>query len=96
MRIYIAGKITGLDTESVNEKFNTAKLIIKSLGYEPVSPLDNGCASECWCEQMMSCLPMLMSCDGVYFLSDWKDSDGAKIERTFALKSGKLIIDNKY
>lgn len=95
MRIYIAGKITGLPFDEAQAKFNDAKEQLKNWGYEPVSPLDNECVSECWCEQMMACLPMLLSCTGIHLLTNWTDSEGAKIELTFAMKKGMYVIEQQ-
>lgn len=92
MKIYIAGKISGLHYAEVEAKFNQAKQHLRNWGYEPISPLDNDCASSCWAEQMMACLPLLLSCGGIYLLSDWEQSDGARIEHTFALKRKMYII----
>ena len=79
--------------ELVKKKFEAAKELLKAWGYEPVSPLDNGCTSTDWAEQMMACLPMLLSCGGVYMLDNWMDSDGAKIELFFAEKRGLYILE---
>lgn len=95
MKIYIAGKITGLPIEEVCSKFNAAKEHLSKLGYTPISPLDNGCDSTCWATQMMACLPMLLDCKAIYMLTDWEDSAGAIIERTFALKNSMQIIEQQ-
>lgn len=93
MKIYIAGKITGLPPAVVRQSFEMAKLQLQNWGYNPISPLDNECTSMCWCDQMRACLDMLLDCKGIYLLSNWEDSDGAKIEMTFARKRGMYIIE---
>lgn len=92
MKVYIAGKISDLPINEVREKFDAAKQRVKEMGFEPVSPLENGCKSEYWHEQMMACLPLLLECDGIYMLEDWTESQGARIEYTFAQMAGKMII----
>lgn len=92
MKVYIAGKISDLPPHEVATKFNAAKAKLTAMGYTPVSPLENGCKSEHWHEQMMACLPMLLECDGIYMLEDWTESNGARIEYTFATQAGKLVL----
>lgn len=92
MKIYIAGKVSHLNYAEVEAKFDRAKKMLQNWGYEPISPLDNDCQSSCWCDQMMACLPLLMTCGGIYLLSDWERSEGAKIEHTFAQKRQMYII----
>jgi hypothetical protein len=45
-----------------------------------------------WDEYMMICKMMLTVCEGVYFLSDWKDSQGARQEHEWAKEMCKHII----
>lgn len=92
MKIYIAGKITGLYTKRVNEYFHEAKQLIERWGFEPVSPLDYGDKSKSWVENMLILLPILNTCDGIYLLDNWDESDGAKIEKKFAEKKGMFVI----
>ncbi len=42
--------------------------------------------NESWETYMKNCIPILIQCDEVHFLKDWKQSRGAKIEH-------KLCID---
>lgn len=92
MKIYIAGKISGLPQAEVERKFATAKEALIAKGYEPISPLDNGCDSICWFDQMAACFQMLKSCDGIYMLSDWINSRGAICEFQAAKHANKTII----
>jgi hypothetical protein len=41
---------------------------------------------------MSIALTMLAPCGGICLLPDWQDSKGAKIERSLAEASGKVII----
>lgn len=91
-KIYISGKISELDYSEVKEKFEKAGKQLKAWGFEPISPLNNGCTSGRWGDQMTACVPQLNDCEGIYMLKDWRNSKGAKIERAFAKGAGKFIM----
>lgn len=82
MRIYIAGKITGIEEESFL-KFKRAETILKNMGYEPVNPLVEN-TNDTWENYMKIGITKLLTCDGIYMLSNWSDSKGAKIEHNLA------------
>lgn len=91
--IYVAGKVTGLPYNQVEAKFKHACNYVKSLGYQPINPLDyvqNKNAN--WEEAKPNLLPVIEKCDGVYLISDWNDSDGAKEELVLFIQQKKLII----
>ena len=48
---------------------------------------------ELWSEYMRVCIRYLMKCDVAYFLPDWKDSRGAKVEHQLCVDLG---IEIKY
>lgn len=82
MRIYIAGKITGIENEAVL-KFKRAETILKGMGYEPVNPLIEN-TTDTWENYMKLGISKLLTCDGIYMLSNWMNSKGAKIEHNLA------------
>lgn len=45
-----------------------------------------------WQEYMKNDLSVLMTCDEVHFLPDWKESKGAKIEHQLAIDLGIKIV----
>lgn len=89
MKIYVAGKITGLD--NFKEVFQEAEDTLKAEGYTVMNPaiLPPGFTQE---ECMHVCYAMIDICDGVYMLSNWKDSVGANLEHDYALSHAKDII----
>lgn len=88
MKIYIAGKITGLD--NYKELFNKAEKELLAKGYKVMNPavLPEGFT---WSEYMGICFEMIDVCDEIYMLNNWEDSKGAKAENLYAIGSGKKI-----
>lgn len=91
-KCYISGKISGLEFSEVKEKFAKAEKEVKELGYLPINPLKNGVETNMWGDHMAEDIANLNRCDIVYFLTDWEESDGAKIEHIFAANSKKKMI----
>lgn len=89
MNIYIAGKITG--DPSYKEKFQAVEDQLKSMGHIVMNPaiLPEGFPPSVY---MKICLSMLEACDGVYLLPDWDDSNGARIEHSYAMYIHKHIL----
>lgn len=89
-RIYISGKIGDPHNPHVRPKFNSAAQQLAAADFEPVNPLDNGLPADApWIEHILADLRLLATCDGVYLLPDWTDSDGARIECLFAELLGR-------
>lgn len=92
MLLFISGKITGDDNFKAKFKQVQDKLIKQ--GHRVLNP--------CWIDAEMANLEhseylhidfaMIDIADGIYMLSDWQDSTGAKMEYDYALKSGKEVI----
>lgn len=88
MKIYIAGKITGLD--NYKELFEKVEKILLEEGHAVMNPvvLPSGFSQD---EYMHICYNMIDVCDGVYFLNNWKTSPGANLEHEYAIEKGKWI-----
>jgi len=82
-KIYIAGKISGLDYNGVKKKFTDAHVKLLVLGLVPVTPIFLCKAHWNWYRCMAVCLYHLAKCDYIYFLPDWQESPGARIEQKF-------------
>ena len=91
MLVYISGKISGLPMDEVEKKFWEAENRLFSLGLTPVNPLKNGIVrNSSWVEHLSRDLEILKTCDAIFLLPDWMDSDGAKIEKEESERLGLI------
>lgn len=94
MKTYIAGKITGLD--NYQELFKAAEEKLKEQGHTVMNPsvLPRGFEQQ---EYMRICFAMIDACDRVYFLENWKNSLGARLEMEYARYHGKKVeFENRW
>lgn len=89
-KIYIAGPMTGLP-EFNRPAFNSAAKVLAAGGNVPLNPaiLPDGLTQP---EYMDICLAMLRCADGIYMLSGWKESAGARAEKALAEKLGLFVF----
>ena len=93
MKVYIAGKITGLEESEVLKKFNESVSQLKNQGCITMSPAvlaSNGGFEHS--DYMHVCFAMIDVCDAVYMQKDWRDSKGARMELQYARKCKKRIL----
>lgn len=93
-RIYIAGKITGLDLEDAFRTFEAAEVGIRERGHEPLNPMKlvDQDPDRFWAEDMLDAIEIvLVRAQAVYMLSNWRDSKGARIEHAIAEQLGLPI-----
>lgn len=94
MKVYISGKITGLPFEEVEDNFYHAQNRLEEEGFEVVNPLENGLPREAeWHEHVKADIRLLLECDTIYLLENWKESKGARIERDIAVALGYDIVE---
>lgn len=93
MKVYIAGKVSGLSDREVFEKFYKSSEKLKGQGHTVMSPavllLNKGFEHP---EYMHVCFAMIDVCDAVYMQRDWQESKGAKMELEYATRNRKAII----
>jgi hypothetical protein len=93
--IYIAGKVTGLPTNSTTLKFKEAQDELEAKGFDVINLIeliDN--PNEDWNVAMNRCLEALEFCDAIYMLPCYTDSKGVMIEHRTAIKLGIHIYYN--
>lgn len=93
MKVYIAGAISGHDPDLVHKKFDKATQFLKSRNFAVLNPMkivnDPHCSSR---TAMKILIPLLLQCDAICLLSDWKFSEGAQIEASLARYTGMKIM----
>lgn len=93
MKIYIAGKVTGLPYKEVKSKFAWAEGQVRRLGFTPVNPINNELPFDSpWSEHMAQDIKLLLECEAIYLQTDWENSRGARIEQYIAKETGMVII----
>lgn len=91
-KIFISGRITGLDISDARRKFNEDERRLRGFGYEVVNPMNiTGSAGESWRECMIDCIEELFFCDEIYMQPDWGQSKGARLEHSIARDLGLKI-----
>ena len=97
MRVYISGKITGLDLAEARKQFTEAEGIIRQrLGeeVEVINPMKEVpyVEGKTWEEYMKDDIKLLMECNMIYMIEGWKTSKGANIEFNLAVSLGYLVL----
>ena len=94
MKLYIAGKISGLPKKEYKANFNKAEKSLRKLGHEVVNPtkLPHN-HDQSWESFMKEDLTEMLKCDAVILLHNWRDSMGAQIERKVASLLNMKIYD---
>lgn len=91
MIVYISGGITGV--KNFKERFAEAEAYLKKLGHEPINPALVELPKSCtWGDYMKIDLEMLNLADGIYMLSNWKESKGARLEFDYAIANDLKIL----
>lgn len=94
MKIYISGKITGIEDEA-RVLFEQAENELLAEGHEPVNPMKlNHEHDKRWESYMKTDIKALCDCDAIYKLPNWRDSVGATIEG-FIAKLLKIPVYEK-
>lgn len=96
MRVYISGKMRGLPEEESRKKFEAAQQYLIELGHDVVNPWisEKEKEKQCveWCDYILYDLKIIKTCDALFMLDNWKESEGAKCEHAFASGRGMEIL----
>lgn len=93
MRVYIAGRVTGLPHDQAEAKFKRAETLLRASNFIPVNPLKHANQKCSYREAMKVLLPIMLDCDALLLLNDWMFSEGAQIEAQLARYVGLDIIN---
>ena len=102
MKIYLSGKITGLDKEVYTRQFERAETFYKTSGFDVINPVKIGeeilkqNPSATWEDFMQKDLEALRTCTHIVLLEGWEESKGAKMEKAEAEKLGLEIMYLKF
>ena len=92
-KVYISGKITGLNIEFARANFKKAERMLQARGYETVNPFDSGVDEDApWEHHMCVDLENLRKCEYMYQMKNWTASRGAICEYEEAIKAGIKIL----
>ena len=88
-KVYISGKMTGLEREEYRDRFREAERLIRAEGYHRiVNPIRVWTCRWKWLYKIIGYrltllydLWLVLRCDRIYMIPEWNDSRGAKIER---------------
>lgn len=84
-RVYLAGKVTGLNYKNAVKKFENAKQFLLSEGFdEVVNPMELVPHDAGWTDAMLILLPYLATCNYIAILPGYEDSNGSMTEYYFA------------
>jgi hypothetical protein len=93
MKVYVSGKISGLDPVEAKKNFIKAELRLRNQGHEVMSPkgvMDfAGFEHE---DYMHVCKAMVDVCDAIYMLSNWQTSKGSREELNYAKEWRKEVL----
>lgn len=91
-KIYISGKITGIENEAP-KLFKDAENHLQSIGYYPINPMElNHNHDKTWHSYMKEGVKALCECEKIYMLKNYKESKGALIELEIANHLGIEVM----
>ena len=94
-KIYISGKITGLERIDYLRKFENAEIWLSEHGFSVINPatVNDRLPDDTTYEEYMKMSMLLLSfCDTIFMLADWKDSPGATKEYQYAVENDLTIM----
>ena len=85
LKIYIAGKISGLPISEYTAKFEKVEILLSESGFEPVNPCNFGIPENTpTTEALPKCIEEMLKCNAIFMLNGWRDSLGGIIEHNIA------------
>ena len=99
MKIYISGKISGLDYNETKLVFERAEKTLRIKGFEVANPFNFNKfkPSKSWNEYMVNSCRHLFECDAIFMLKNWGQSKGARVEYAISKELGlKIIFESEF
>jgi hypothetical protein len=94
--IYISGKIKDLDIEVARDNFLRIENIIEESGNLAMNPMRNNVpVTATYEDHMRADLKILLDCDAIFLMKNWKESKGSILEYEVARKCGLQIISEE-
>lgn len=97
MKVYISGKITGKPLDLAVKEFRAVSMHLH--GYSGITEVVNPMKEvpyvegKIWEDYMKDDIKLLLDCDAIWMMNDWKDSKGARFEYLIAKKIGLSIYN---
>lgn len=93
LKIYISGRITGLEYDEAFYNFKVIERRIIKAGFEPVNPMKlvKYDPEKTWWDYMLEDIKLLSGCQAIYMQNNWIFSKGATIEYCIAKETGLII-----
>lgn len=93
-KIYVSGKIAGLEHQEAFDKFESREKQLRLIGYDVVNPMKihDYKMETSWEEFMVADIRELFKCNSMYMMKDWGQSKGARVEYAIAKELGFKII----
>ena len=84
IKIFISGKVSGIEYYVAYQTFANADRMLSQQGYNVINPMKICKKRWSWLRCMARCLWAIISCDKIYQLDNWQESRGARIEQKWA------------
>lgn len=91
-KVFISGKVSGIEYYVAYQTFANADRQLSSMGYQVINPMKICRKNWSWVRCMAKCLWAIMFCDKIYQLPNWQESRGARIEYKWAKLLRKRIL----
>lgn len=95
MRIYVAGRMSGLPHLNF-PAFHAAAAKLRAEGHDVVNPAEiNADPAAGWITCMRADIRELVTCDAIYLLLGWELSRGARLEEHIARSLGFKVLQEE-
>lgn len=94
-KVYLSGPITNLPLEHAWAIFLRSEKHLRGYGYSVVNPMNNGLSPDSsWEEHMRKDIALLLDCDYICLLPNYRQSKGAMIELSIATALQMTVINH--